>query len=287
MVFTSNLTFTNVQRNTAQQLQMAKFIKGWILAKVQAYTKLTIDAIAKAQGEPLTMLPADWTSLMVQFNSKNWISDEEVQPRGTGKLSNKSLLPEEEKHANSKAELSRELGVHFGSSLAIERRWRYISSMPNSMDDLRTNFSVMSNMWLLAHLRQPGPPLSDLFETTFVKFLDTSGGVMLVVPQQSLRLSFSVARISWCISWLVDPLRLQKHTQFHEWRHRLQNLRQRIFLSRSIRKAGLPCSHLLHWPPRREVARALRLRTASWLLLLLRYRFAQDHGVSFVFSLER
>ena len=39
-------------------------------AKVQSDVKLTIDATAKAHGEPIAMLPADRTSVMVQFKDE-------------------------------------------------------------------------------------------------------------------------------------------------------------------------------------------------------------------------
>ena len=50
---------------------------------------------------------------------------------------------------------------------------RFISSMSNTIEELRNKYQVMTHMWLLAQMRQPTRPVySDLKESTFTKFLD-------------------------------------------------------------------------------------------------------------------
>ena len=50
---------------------MARLRKGRKQATVQSDVKLNIDATAKARGEPISMLPADWTSVMDQFKASS------------------------------------------------------------------------------------------------------------------------------------------------------------------------------------------------------------------------
>ena len=47
--------------------EMAKMVKAWNSAKVQADIKTKVDAVAKAHGEPVSMLKCDWISLMTRF----------------------------------------------------------------------------------------------------------------------------------------------------------------------------------------------------------------------------
>ena len=45
--------------------------------------------------------------------------------------------------------------------------------MPMSVEELRTKYAIMSNMWLLGQMRQPGRSLySDLSKETFPNFLE-------------------------------------------------------------------------------------------------------------------
>ena len=41
--------------------------QAWTQAEVHADTKLKIDAVARAPGEPVAILNADWKSLVAQF----------------------------------------------------------------------------------------------------------------------------------------------------------------------------------------------------------------------------
>ena len=59
---------------------MAKFIEAWLQAKVQWDETMKVDAFAKAHGEPVAMISADCTSLVVQFKQQygNDIPDEKL-----------------------------------------------------------------------------------------------------------------------------------------------------------------------------------------------------------------
>ena len=65
------------------------------------------------------------------------------------------------------------MGLHQDNTLTIQTKRRFISSMPNTIEELRNKYQVMTHMWLLAQMRQPTRPVySDLKESTFTKFLD-------------------------------------------------------------------------------------------------------------------
>ena len=55
-----------------------------------------------------------------------------------------------------KPEPVRTLGINLESSLTIQTRRRYVSAMPSNFEELRTKYKVITNMWLLAQMRQPG-----------------------------------------------------------------------------------------------------------------------------------
>ena len=50
--------------------ESARILKAWSNAKTQAETKQYVDNIAKAHGEPTTMLQVDWTTLLDRFEEK-------------------------------------------------------------------------------------------------------------------------------------------------------------------------------------------------------------------------
>ena len=55
----------------------------------------------------------------------------------------------------------------------IQTRRRYLSSTPQNTEQLRTKYRIMSNMWLLAQIRQPGRRLYEAFnDRTFSDLLD-------------------------------------------------------------------------------------------------------------------
>ena len=74
-----------------------------------------------------------------------------------------SRLPNAAKH----------LGIHLDASLTIQTRRRFHSVLPATTEALRLKFSVMSNLWLLAKMRQPARQIfANFTETTFPKILN-------------------------------------------------------------------------------------------------------------------
>ena len=57
-------------KSFAHKKELAKLKKVWNQAKLQSEAKQKVDAVARAHGEPITMLACDWVSLMNQFKSK-------------------------------------------------------------------------------------------------------------------------------------------------------------------------------------------------------------------------
>ena len=60
--------------------EFARIVTAWKTAKVMAETKLQTDAVARAHGVPVTLLPCDWTSIMTEFKNKfgHHISDDRL-----------------------------------------------------------------------------------------------------------------------------------------------------------------------------------------------------------------
>ena len=66
-----------------------------------------------------------------------------------------------------------QMGLHFDNTLTTQTKRCFISAMPDTIEELRNKYPVMTHMWLLAQMRQPTRSIhSDLKETTFTKFLD-------------------------------------------------------------------------------------------------------------------
>ena len=82
-------------------------------------------------------------------------------------------LQEEEKQKALRPEPARGVGIHLDSSLSIQTQRRFMSSVPTTIEDLRTKYKVMANMFLLAQMRQPSRHLYRGLEVnTFSDFLD-------------------------------------------------------------------------------------------------------------------
>ena len=73
-------------------------------------------------------------------------------------------LPEEKLQKALKSEPSRQVGISLESTFTIQTRLRYVSVMPSTMEDLRTKYFVLTNMWCHFYL--------DLTRGTFGDFLD-------------------------------------------------------------------------------------------------------------------
>ena len=175
------------------KLELAKISKAWSTAKVQADTKRKVDAVQKAHGEPVQqpvqLLSKDWASLMRQFKKKYGKMHPSKLPGqsyfeafeeklASGELKAETLAQvisesEEEEQRKLKPEPSRHLGINLNTSLMIQTRRRYLSAMPQNTEQLRTKYRIMSNMWLLAQVRQPGRRLYEEFnDRTWSDLLD-------------------------------------------------------------------------------------------------------------------
>ena len=139
---------------------MARTIKAWSNAKTQAETKQHVDNVAKAHGEPTTMLQVDWTTLLDRFKEKygehlhdNRLPSQSYYEAFEEKLSDGQLTAETLAHVVSlqeeldqKAkhpEPTRQLGLHLDSSLTIQTKRRYMSH--NAVIDRTTQTAVQSH----------------------------------------------------------------------------------------------------------------------------------------------
>ena len=68
--------------------EMAKMVKAWNIAKVQAEVKTKVDAVAKAHGEPISMLKCDWVSLMTRFGDQHGDNIHETRLRAQSYFEN-------------------------------------------------------------------------------------------------------------------------------------------------------------------------------------------------------
>ena len=169
--------------------EFARITTAWKKARAQAEIKVSTEALQKQHGEPVAMLPEDWTSVIVQFKTKygpelqddelpSQFYYEEFQERlSAGMLRAETLdqvisMAEQEEHERLKPDPPKQFGIHFDSKLTLQTRRRFTVSAPRNTEELRAKYEVMSNMWPLAQLRQPGRSLfSDLLPTTFSRIL--------------------------------------------------------------------------------------------------------------------
>ena len=80
------------------------------------------------------------------------------------------MAPEEEaqEQRKQKADPARQYGMHLDGKLTLQTRRRFTSSKPSNQEQLRAEYTVLQNLWLLAKLRQPGTSLyKDLTRSTF------------------------------------------------------------------------------------------------------------------------
>ena len=169
--------------------EFARITTAWKKARAQADIKVTTEALQRQHGEPIATLPEDWTSVVVQFKKKYGtdLPDEELPAQAyyedfqerlsAGMLRAESLdqvisMAEAEEQERQKPDPPKQFGIHLDSKLTLQTRRRYVGTAPRNIEELRSKYEVMSNMWLLAQLRQPGRSLfSDLQPTTFQRIL--------------------------------------------------------------------------------------------------------------------
>ena len=65
----SDLGFDLTSGGLPHKREFARVVTSWKTAKVMSETKLQTDAVARAHGVPVTLLPCDWTSLVTEFKT--------------------------------------------------------------------------------------------------------------------------------------------------------------------------------------------------------------------------
>ena len=152
--------------------------------------KLQVDSVAKAHGVPTTMLPEDWTSTMYAFRLKfgKHIPEEKLPAQsyyeafaerlaiGALKAEPLSMVVsafEEEAQERNKPDPIRQYGISLDAKLTITTKKRIVSSEPVDEKTLREKYSIMTNMFLLAQMKQPGRAIyRDFDKCTFMDFLE-------------------------------------------------------------------------------------------------------------------
>ena len=193
--------------------ELGRLLTVWNAARVQRDTKVQIEAVHKAHGEPISMIVADWTSLIRTFKAKygNNIPPsrlpaqsyfemfEERLTDGTmvaEPLSHVLSLAEEKEQKEKRPEQARHVGIHLDSTLTIQTRRRFVPTPPSNTEELRSKYKILTNLWLHAQMREPGRRLyADLYKDTFSDFADELiseknfltekhiNGVKMMIPQ--------------------------------------------------------------------------------------------------------
>ena len=187
----SDLGFDLTTGGLPHKREFARVVTSWKTAKVMSETKLQTDAVARAHGVPVTLLPCDWTSLLTEFKNKfgKHIPDDKLPAQsmfenfserladGTLKaepLSHVVSLFEEEQQDAKRPDPTRHYNLQLDSKLTITTKRRHLSSEPTDEKGLRLKYSIVTNLWLLAQMRQPGRSIyADFDRNTFVDFLET------------------------------------------------------------------------------------------------------------------
>ena len=187
----SDLGFDLTSGGLPHKREFARVVTSWKTAKVMSETKLQTDAVARAHGVPVTLLPCDWTSLITEFKNKHGkhIPDDKLPAQsmfenfserladGTLKaepLSHVVSLFEEEQQDAKRPDPTRQYNLQLDSKLTITTKRRHLSSEPTDEKGLRLKYSILSNLWLLAQMRQPGRTIyADFDRNTFIDFLET------------------------------------------------------------------------------------------------------------------
>ena len=168
-------TLASISRTVAfaHKREMSRLISAWKQARLASEAKQQVDAVAKAHGVPTTLLPEDWTSMMLAFRNKfgKHTPDEKLPAQScyeafADKLAIGALKAEplamvvsafdEEQQEKNKPEPERQYGLSLDSKLTITTKKRIVSSEPVNEKDLRDKYAIMTNMWLLGQMKQPG-----------------------------------------------------------------------------------------------------------------------------------
>ena len=187
----SDLGFDLTAGGLPHKREFARVVTSWKTAKVMSETKLQTDAVARAHGVPVTLLPCDGTSLLTEFKNKfgKHIPDDKLPAQsmfenfserladGTLKaepLSHVVSLFEEEQQDAKRPDPTRQYNLQLDSKLTITTKRRHLSSEPTDEKGLRLKYSIVTHLWMLAQMRQPGRSIyADFDRNTFVDFLET------------------------------------------------------------------------------------------------------------------
>ena len=186
----SDLGFDLTTGGLPHKREFARVVTSWKTAKVMSETKLQTDAVARAHGVPVTLLPCDWTSLVTEFKNKfgKHIPDDKLPAQsmfenfserladGTLKAEPSShvvSLFEEEQQDAKRPDPTRQYNLQLDSKLTITTKRRHLSYEPTDEKGLRLKYSILTNLWLLAQMRQPGRSIyADFDRNTFIDFLE-------------------------------------------------------------------------------------------------------------------
>ena len=137
----SDLGFNLSTGGLPHKREFARVVSAWKTAKIVAETKLQTDAVARAHGVPVTLLPCDWTSILTEFKKKygSHIADDRL-PKSTFKaepLSHVVSLFEEEQQDLNKPEPARQYNFQLDSRLTTTTKRRHLSTEPT--DEKKTS----------------------------------------------------------------------------------------------------------------------------------------------------
>ena len=124
--------------------EFSKVLVAWKRTKVQTEVKTSTEALQRQHGEPVRMLPEDWTSVIVKFKSKygSNLQEEELTAQAyfeefqeklaAGMLQAEPLdqvisQAEAEEQDMKKPDPPRQYGMHLNATLTIQTRRRYTS----------------------------------------------------------------------------------------------------------------------------------------------------------------
>ena len=106
-------------------VKWANIHNAWLSVKVNQEVKSKVDAVARAHGQPIQYLTADWASMIFQFKQQHGMSihDESCLHRVISSRSKSVSKPkahvvsleEERVQIGSKPELSTQMGMHLAS----------------------------------------------------------------------------------------------------------------------------------------------------------------------------
>ena len=159
----SDLGFNLSTGGLPHEREFARVVSVWKTAKVMAETKLQTDAVARAHGVPVTLLPCDWTSIshgVQERSTAQHIADDRLPAQSmfenfTEKLADGTLkaetlshvvsLFEEEQQDLKKPEPARQYNLQLDSRLTNTTKRRHLSTEPVDEKGLRMKFAVTSN----------------------------------------------------------------------------------------------------------------------------------------------